>query len=97
MIYKRIIFAIQNILIMEVTLRKPTMFRLKTDLIDRLKIAAKRENRSLNNYVESVLMDVVYHEPNAETKLAIEEAKRGEYAGEIDLSSIESMVKSIES
>ena len=97
MIYKRIIFAIQNILIMEVTLRKPTMFRLKTDLIDCLKIAAKRENRSLNNYVESVLMDVVYHEPNAETKLAIEEAKRGEYAGEIDLFSIESMVKSIES
>ena len=82
---------------MEITLRKPTMFRLKTDLIDRLKIAAKRENRSLNNYVESVLMDVVYHEPNAKTKLAIEEAKRGEYAGEIDLSSIESMVKSIES
>ena len=82
---------------MEVTLRKPIMFRLKTDLIDRLKTAAKRENRGLNNYVESVLMDVVYHEPNAESKLATEEAKRGEYAGEIDLSSIESMVKSIES
>lgn len=82
---------------MEVALRKPTMFRLKTDLIERLKIAAKRENRSLNNYVESVLMDIVYHEPNAETRLAIEEAKRGEYAGEIDLSSIENMVKSIES
>ena len=82
---------------MEAVLRKPTMFRLKTDLIDRLKIAAKRENRSLNNYVESVLMDIVYHEPNAETRLAIEEAKRGEYAGEIDLSSLENMVKSIES
>lgn len=47
---------------METTLRKPTMFWLKTDLIDRLKIAAQRENRDLNNYVESVLMDVVYHE-----------------------------------
>lgn len=82
---------------MEAVLRKPTMFRLKTDLIDRLKIAAKRENRSLNNYVESVLMDIVYHEPNAETRHAIEEAKRGEYAGEIDLSSLENMVKSIES
>ncbi len=82
---------------MEITLRKPTMFRLKTDLIDRLKIAAKRENRSLNNYVESVLMDVVYHQPNAETQLAIEESKMGKYAGEVDLSSIENMVKSIES
>lgn len=81
---------------MEASLRKPTMFRLKTDLIDRLKIAAKRENRSLNNYVESVLMDVVYHEPNAETHAAIEEAKRGEYAGAVDMTSIESMIKSLE-
>lgn len=81
---------------MEVSLRKPTMFRLKADLVDRLKIAAKRENRSLNNYVESVLMDVVYHEPNAETRAAIEETRRGEYAGVVDMTSIESMIKSLE-
>lgn len=81
---------------MDAVLRKPTMFRLKTDLIDRLKIAAKRENRSLNNYVESVLMDVVYHEPNSETVEAINEAKRGEYAGVIDTSSIDAMIRSIE-
>lgn len=48
---------------MDTSLRKPTMFRLKADLVERLKIAAKLENRSLNNYVESVLMDIVYHEP----------------------------------
>lgn len=81
---------------MEVSVRKPTMFRLKTDLIERLKIAAKRENRSLNNYVESVLMNEVYHTPNAETRQALDEAKRGEYAGTIDTSSIEAMIKSIE-
>lgn len=81
---------------MEASLRKPTMFRLKAELVDRLKIAAKRENRSLNNYVESVLMDVVYHEPNAETRAAIEETRRGVYAGTIDTSSIEAMIKSIE-
>ena len=40
---------------MEASLRKPTMFRLKAELVDRLKIAAKRENRSLNNYVESIM------------------------------------------
>lgn len=84
-------------MIMEASLRKPTMFRLRTELIDRLKIAAKRENRSLNNYVESVLMDVVYHEPNADTRAAVDEIRRGEYAGVIDVSSIESMIKSIES
>lgn len=82
---------------MELSVRKPTMFRLRTELVDRLKIAAKRENRSLNNYVESVLMDVVYREPNAITRTAIEEVKRGEYAGEIDLSSLDSMIASIES
>ena len=81
---------------MDASLRKPTMFRLKADLVNRLKIAAKRENRSLNNYVESVLMDVVYHEPNAETRAAIKEAQRGEYAGVIDMTSMESMIKSLE-
>lgn len=81
---------------MEPTLRKPTMFRLRTDLVDRLRIAAKSENRSLNNYVESVLMDVVYRHPNAETRAAIAEAARGESAGTIGASSIESMIKSIE-
>lgn len=82
---------------MEVSLRKPTMFRLKTDLIERLKIEAKRENRSLNNYVESVLLASVYHTPNAETRAAIEEASRGEYAGIVDASSLESMMKSLDS
>lgn len=81
---------------MELSLRKPTMFRLKTDLIDRLKIAAKQENRSLNNYVESVLMDVVYHEPNAETIAAIEEAKRGNDLSPVDTSSFEAFCKSLE-
>lgn len=81
---------------MEISLRKPTMFRLKADLIDRLKIAAKRENRSLNNYVESVLMDIVYHEPDSGTVEAINEAQRGEYAGVIDTSSIDAMIRSIE-
>ena len=40
--------------------RKQTAFRLRTDLLDRLKVAAKKENRSLNNFVESVLLDAVY-------------------------------------
>ena len=60
---------------METTIvRKPTSFRLRTDLIEHLKKNAARANRTLNNYVESVLLDVVYHEPNEETKAAIEEA-----------------------
>jgi len=54
--------------------RRPASFRLRTDLLEGLKRNAARENRTLNNYVESVLLDIVYNEPNEETKAAIEEA-----------------------
>lgn len=67
--------AIQKHLFMETTIvRKPTSFRLRTDLLEGLKRKAARENRTLNNYVESVLLDVVYNEPNEVTKAAIQEA-----------------------
>ena len=41
------------------TAKVQTAFRFDKELIRRLKIKAKQENRSLNNYVETVLMDVV--------------------------------------
>ena len=47
------------------------------DLLEGLKKNAARENRTLNNYVESVLLDIVYHEPNNATKTAIEEVMSG--------------------
>ncbi|MBR6141755.1 MAG: toxin-antitoxin system protein [Bacteroidaceae bacterium] len=60
---------------METTItRRPTSFRLRTDLLEGLKRKAARENRTLNNYVESVLLDIVYDEPNEVTKAAIHEA-----------------------
>ena len=63
---------------MEATIvRQPASFRLRTDLLEGLKRNAARENRSLNNYVESVLLDIVYNEPNETTKAAIEEAMSG--------------------
>ena len=75
--------------------KKATMFRLNVDLIDRLKELAKREHRSLNNYVECVLLDAAYNEPNAETIAAIKEAREGRYVGgEIDPTSVESLLKS---
>ena len=57
--------------------RRPASFRLRADLLEGLKRNAARENRTLNNYVESVLLDIVYDEPNEETKAAIEEAMSG--------------------
>lgn len=79
---------------MEVVVKKLTAFRLNNDLLDMLKSAAKREHRSLNNFVECLLMDAMYSEPNEETKAAIEEARAGKDLKTIDTSSFENFLKS---
>ena len=75
--------------------RKPTAFRLRTDLLDRLKVAAKMENRSLNNFVESVLLDAVYREPNEETLIAMKDAKENGNLETLDLDNFEKYVESL--
>ena len=81
---------------METPTRRPTSFRLRADLLEGLKRNAARENRTLNNYVESVLLDIVYNEPNEETKAANVEAKnRKKYPNEELYSSEEEMFKAI--
>lgn len=57
---------------------------------------AKKANRSLNNFVESTLMDAVYSEPNEETIAAINEARSGKYAGTIDVSNFDAFMKSLD-
>ena len=76
--------------------RKQTAFRLRKDLLERLKIEARKENRSLNNYVESVLMDVVYRLPNDETLAAMKEAKEGRNLEKLNLETFGDYVKSLE-
>ena len=82
---------------MDIALKKNQSFRLSADLIDRLKQLAKRQNRSLNNYVETLLLDAAYHEPNATTLAAMREAESGALSNEpaIDLTSIQAMEKSM--
>lgn len=82
---------------MEIALKKNQSFRLSVDLIERLKQLAKRQNRSLNNYVETVLLDAAYHEPNAKTLAAMKEAESDAIKKEpaLDMSSIEAMEKSM--
>lgn len=75
--------------------RKQTAFRLRTDLLDRLKVAAKKENRSLNNFVESVLLDAVYREPNEETLIAMKYAKENGNLETLDLDNFEKYVESL--
>lgn len=62
-----------------------TAFRFDKELIRRLKIKAKKENRSLNNYVETVLMDIVFDEPNDETIEAINEVRSGKNLEKLDM------------
>lgn len=80
---------------METVARKQTSFRLREDLLQVLQEYAKKANRSLNNFVESTLMDAVYNEPNEETIAAINEARSGKYAGTLDASSFEAFMKSV--
>lgn len=75
--------------------RKQTAFRLRTDLLDRLKVAAKKENRSPNNFVESVLLDAVYREPNEETLIAMKDAKENGNLETLDLDNFEKYVESL--
>ena len=76
-------------------IRKPASFRLRVDLLDRLKRNAEQENRTLNNYVESVLLDIAYHEPNAVTKAAIKEAKSGKNGNKV-YSSVDELVNDLD-
>ncbi|MCI9608134.1 MAG: toxin-antitoxin system protein [Muribaculaceae bacterium] len=82
---------------MDLALKRNQSFRLPVELIDRLKLLAKGQNRSLNNYVETLLLDAAYHEPNSETISAMREARSGALrnAPALDLSSIEAMEKSM--
>lgn len=81
---------------MEITLQKKAQsFRLPVDLIERLKNLAKKENRSLNNYVECILLDIAYSEPNEETLAAISEARDGRLQGPLDVTDVDSLYSSM--
>lgn len=72
------------------------MFRLRSELIDRLKQMAASNNRSLNNFVETILMDVAYHTPNETTIAAMREAKDDANLTKVDMSSLDSFLKSLD-
>lgn len=75
--------------------KKQTAFRFSADLLERLKYLAKRDNRSLNNYVEKILMETVYNEPNETTIAAMKEAKEGKNLDTLDLAKFKEFVASL--
>ena len=78
--------------------KKNQSFRLPVELIERLRQLAKRENRSLNNFVETLLLEAAYCEPNDVTLAAMKEAQSGKLRNTtpLDLSSIEAMERSMD-
>ena len=81
---------------METTItRTQTAFRLSTELLKRLKTEARKQNRSLNNFVESVLMDADYRTPNAKTMAAVEEARENDNLETINLDNLEEFIESL--
>jgi len=75
--------------------RTRAYLRLRPQLVERLKAEAESRNTSFNNYVENLLFNIVFFEPNDETVEAIEESRRGEYAGTVNLSSMEAFKQSM--
>lgn len=86
---------IYHITVATVIERKQTAFRLSTSLLKKLREAADRENRSLNNYVESVLMDAVSSNPNKMTLAAMKEARKNRDLETLDADNLESVIASL--
>ena len=81
---------------MEVAInRKSVMFRLRTELLERLKQMAARDNRSLNNYVETILMNVAYNTPNETTVAAMKEAKDDSTLTSVNMDSYDTFLSSL--
>ncbi len=78
---------------MEAIIRKQTSFRLREDLLEVLREQAKKANRSLNNFVESTLMDALYSEANEETLAAIMEARTTKHKETFD--NVESLMEEL--
>lgn len=65
-------------------MKTQTAFRLEKTLLEALKEEAKKQNRSLNNYVEFVLSKIIENKPNNTTQQAIEEARKDKDLETID-------------
>ncbi|GAB3646191.1 hypothetical protein GCM10028791_05810 [Echinicola sediminis] len=58
-------------------IKKSTSLRLDRELYSYIEKLAKKENRSVNNYIETVLAKATnFHKPNKETRKAMEEAQK---------------------
>jgi hypothetical protein len=73
-------------------------FRFRNDLVAVMKDKAKKENRSLNNFLENLLIkyfNVDEKIPNATTIAAMQECEERDDLEELDLDNFQEYVKSL--
>lgn len=75
--------------------RKQTSFRLSEDLIENLRVEAKKHNQSLNRLVENILTAFVAEKPNRTTLSAIADAQNDCDLEALDLNDFHRFVQSL--
>ena len=76
-------------------LKEATSIRRDAGILEQIKREAKADNRSLSNYLETLLYRLGYRPYNEDTFLACQDARNGKSAGVVDTSSKESILSSI--
>ncbi|MCM1041318.1 MAG: ribbon-helix-helix protein, CopG family [Bacteroides sp.] len=76
-------------------IRVQTSFRLDSSLLEKIRLLAKRENRSLNNFVESLLYKEAARIPNKTTLAAMKEAETSSSLEVLDLDKFDEFVKGL--
>ncbi len=75
------------------TTKKATSIRLDRDLYNYIEKLAKKEHRSINNFIETVLSRATHFDtPNKETIAAIEDVEKGEV---LKFDSVDALFESI--
>ena len=75
--------------------KSPMSLRIDAGVLSQIKAEAQSENRSLSNYVETLLYRMGYRPYNEETIQACKDAKEGRMAGKVDTGSIEAIEASL--
>jgi hypothetical protein len=77
--------------------KKPMAFRFREDVISIIRDEAKKENRSMNNFLENLIVqhfNMNQKKPNATTIAAMEEAKSDDLET-LDLDNFQEWAKSL--
>lgn len=77
--------------------KQSVSFRWNSDLVNHLKEMAKRQNRSLSNFTETILSKFMEETdaPNEATKAAYDEATSGKELETLDMKNFMGFVKSL--